>query len=149
MKMNHIHQVWKNGSRFLMIGILFFSVVGKITSPEIFFTMARTIGISGMLSELFFSLTISLELWVFLLLIFQPMRGISASIGIMIVFTGFIVWLYSIGFNENCGCFGEFMVAEIGPAKILQNTGLIFLLMGSWFIQRNSSEKSLKIPSSY
>jgi len=126
------YQIWINGPRFVMIIIFVLAIVGKITSPGAFFTMINALNPPAFTTEIIFSLLISTEISMIGLLIFKPDTGIICSAVLLIFFTIAIGVLHAVGIRDLCGCFGDFLVDEIGPAKILQNTGLALLLFSSW-----------------
>lgn len=138
-KMNDfkINQIWINGPRFLIMLILIMAVIGKINSPDIFFTITNSINLPNFMPEALFSIVISLEFTLILLLIINPTFGLFLSGVTLTISTIFIFWLYLTGFTEMCGIFGDFMLKEIGPSKILQNIGLILLLFSSWSIRKS------------
>ena len=117
--------------------ILSLAVIGKIHSPEIFFTITNSIDMPNLLPEALFSVIISLEFTLILLLIFKPTSGLFLSFLALVFSTISIFWLYVTGFTEMCGIFGDFMLREIGPSKIMQNIGLILLLFSSWSIRKS------------
>lgn len=137
MKDLSYNQFWINGPRFLFMLILSLAVIGKIHSPEIFFTITNSIDMPNLLPEALFSVIISLEFTLILLLIFKPTSGLFLSFLALVFSTISIFWLYVTGFTEMCGIFGDFMLREIGPSKIMQNIGLILLLFSSWSIRKS------------
>ncbi len=137
MKNLSYNQFWINGPRFLIILILILAVIGKINSPDIFFTITNSINLPSLIPEVLFSIIISLEFTLILLLIKKPTFGLFLSGLTFTISTFFIIWLYLTGFTEMCGIFGDFMLKEIGPSKILQNIGLILLLFSSWSIRKS------------
>jgi hypothetical protein len=123
---------WINAPRFVMIIIFVLAIVGKITSPGAFFTMINALNPPLFATETLYSLLITTEIVLIGLLIFKPDTGIIWSAVLLLFFTIGIGVLHAVGIRELCGCFGDFLVNEIGPAKILQNTGLALLLFSSW-----------------
>lgn len=116
--------------------ILTLAAIEKMHSPEIFFTITNSINFPDLIPEALFSIVISMEFTLILLLIMKPTVGLLLSSVMFSISTLVIFWLYISGFTELCGMFGDFMLREIGPSRIVQNIGLILLLVSSWFIRR-------------
>lgn len=126
------YHIWINGPRFAMIIIFVLAIIGKINSPGAFFTMINALNPPLFTTETLYSLLIATEITMIGLLIFKPDTGIIWSAVLLLFFTIGIGVLHAVGIRDLCGCFGNFLVDEIGPAKILQNTGLALLLFSSW-----------------
>ena len=131
------NQFWINGPRFLIMLILVLAIIGKLNNPDIFFTITNSINLPNVMPEALFSIVISLEFTLILLLLKKPTAGLLLSGVTLTISTFFIFWLYMTGFTEMCGIFGDFMLREIGPSKIVQNVGLILLLFSSWSIRKS------------
>lgn len=140
MKYNNqrqIHQLWLNGPRFLTIIIFTFAIIGKTLNPTTFFTLTYSLDFPDFFPELIFSFLLTAELFMVVLLLVSPMKGIIESTLFLVIVTIMVFWLYVNGFNEPCGFFGDLVMDEIGPAKMLQNTGLILLLLSSWYFRKS------------
>ncbi len=132
-----IHQLYLNGPRFLTIVIFTFALIGKILNPTTFFTLTYSLDIPKFFPELFFSFLLTAEFFMVVLLVVSPRKGILGSSLLLFIVTIMVAWLHINGFNEPCGFFGDLIMDEIGPAKILQNTGLILLLISSLYLRKN------------
>ncbi|MGF1669783.1 MAG: MauE/DoxX family redox-associated membrane protein [Balneolaceae bacterium] len=139
MNKKNLFQLWTNGPRFLMILLFIAAVLGKFTNPGSFYIIVNALNPPANTPEFLLSLLIITELAMIWLLTFKPDTGIICSAVLLLFFTLIIGLLHAIGIRELCGCFGDFINDEIGPAKILQNTGLALLLFSSWKARKTSS----------
>lgn len=138
MKKKKLYQLWTNGPRFLMILLFSLAVFGKFANPSSFYIMVNALNPPVYTAEFLLSLLIATETTMIILLILKPETGKILSAILLLFFTVVIVILHAIGIRELCGCFGDVVSNNIGPAKILQNIGLALLLFSSWKIQKTN-----------
>ena len=132
MNKKNLFQLWKNGPRILMILLFTAAVLGKVTNPGSFYIMVNALDPPVYATEFLLSILIVTEISMIWLLAFKPHTGIIWSAVLLLFFTIGIGILHAVGIRDLCGCFGDFLVNEIGPAKIMQNIGLAMLLFSSW-----------------
>lgn len=139
MKKKKLYQLWANGPRFLMIILFSVAVLGKFTNPSSFYIMVNALNPPVYTAEFLLSLLIVTETTMIMLLIFKPETGKILSVILLLFFTAVIGVLHAIGIRELCGCFGDSISNDIGPAKIPQNIGLALLLFSSWKVRITDS----------
>jgi len=98
--------------------------------------MTNALDLPIYIPEMLLATLITIESFMLFLLIKYPNTGIIWSALLMIFFAIFIGILQAIGIHEICGCFGNLISGEVGIAKILQNLGLAFLLISSWYMRK-------------
>jgi hypothetical protein len=94
----------------------------------------------GKFYSLFMFPIILTEIWVGIGLIFRGSRGIAVLFGLimLLVFTGFVLYRYLLGYRSNCGCGVLFFDLKFDLTHLLLNFTLIVL---SFFVLINQKQK--------
>lgn len=135
------NQYWFNGARVIAVAMFTYSIVEKLIQPTSFYTIVNSLNIPINAPEVFLSLIITIEIIMVYMLILQPHKGILFSAWILILFTVLIGVLHGIGIRELCSD-EDVLMKYLGPASILQNIGLSFLLFSSWMFREESRAHS-------
>ena len=92
---------------YLLVFFFSYTCFHKIYNIEAFqFNIARTAVFPEQYISIVSYLVIGLELLVISLLLFIKRTGLLVFIGVMGLFTIYIIWLYVMGKYEVCGCGG-------------------------------------------
>ncbi len=130
-----------NITRYLTIIILSLSAVLKFFSPHPFLRMLLEIGFKGNIIFLILILFILVEIVLVYFLVFKFKLGMRFAFWYMLILTISLIVLWLSGIDADCGCFGGFIQAQIGPLKIVQNVALISLLAISLSNLKNTASK--------
>ncbi|MEP1118887.1 MAG: MauE/DoxX family redox-associated membrane protein [Balneola sp.] len=137
MEITKNNDFWINGPRILVMLLLIYSIFEKLLTPSTFYLIVKSLDIHVYAPEFILAFFITIELSLLTLLFFKPNKGILYSAYFFILYTALIGILHLIGIRELCGN-KEVISTVLGLSQILQNIGIVILLLSSWYIKNKT-----------